>query len=227
LTIRVAVADDHPTLLAGMAYLLSAMTDATVTGLAADSTELVELLGREPCDVVVTDYSMPGGRYGDGISLFGFLLRRFPNVRLVVLTGLESQAVLQGILAAGFDAIVAKADDPEYLQQAIRAVHERKPFLSPEIQRMLDAVPAPRADGGVQSQLSKRETEVVRLFAEGLSVSEIGDRVGRSRKTISTQKVAAMKKLGLQNDAELFRYALANGLIQSSHGSREPVSDND
>ena len=216
MTIRVAVADDHPTMLAGMEYLLSTMPDVAVVGMVADSTGLVELLGSTGCDVVVTDFSMPGGRYGDGISLIGFLRRRFPMLRLVVLTGLESPAVLQSILAVGVDALVGKLDEPEHTQEAIRAAFERRPYRSPGIQRIVDAMPAPHAEGS----LSKRETEVVRLLAEGLSVSEIGERVGRSRKTISAQKVAAMKKLGLQGDAELFRYALANGLIQASQGLR-------
>ena len=64
--------------------------------------------------------------------------------------------------------------------------------------------------------LSKRETDVVRLLAEGLTASEIAGRMGRSRKTISTQKVSAMRKLGLGTDMELFRYALANGLIRAA-----------
>jgi two-component system capsular synthesis response regulator RcsB len=216
LTIRVAVADDHPTMLAGMEYLLSSMPDVAVVGLVADSTGLVELLGSKGCDVVVTDFSMPGGRYGDGISLIGFLRRRFPTLRLVVLTGLENPTVLQSILAVGVEALVGKLDEPEHTQEAIRAAFERRPYKSPGIQRIVEGIPSPGVDGS----LSKRETEVVRLLAEGLTVSEIGERVGRSRKTISAQKVAAMKKLGLQGDAELFRYALANGLIQASQGPR-------
>jgi DNA-binding CsgD family transcriptional regulator len=74
---------------------------------------------------------------------------------------------------------------------------------------------AQRMNGEPDSRLSKREGDVVRLLAEGLTVSEIAGKVGRSRKTISTQKVTAMKKLGLGTDVELFRYALANGLLQA------------
>jgi two-component system capsular synthesis response regulator RcsB len=68
--------------------------------------------------------------------------------------------------------------------------------------------------------LSKRESEVLRMFAEGLSVMQIAQRVGRSRKTISTQKIAAMRKLGLQRDAEIFEYALTHGLVQASQNAR-------
>ena len=224
MAIRVAVSDDHPAVLAGIEYILLGADDFRVIGLAASSTELVELLSRQACDVVVTDYSMPGGRYGDGISLFGFLMRRFPKVRLVALTGLENPSVLEGILAAGVTVIVAKADDPEYLHEAVRVAHAGGAYASPSIRRLLDNE-APSPQGVAGAVLSRRETEVVRLFAEGLTVSDIGERVGRSRKTISVQKMAAMKKLGLKSDIDLFRYALANGLIRASGGPGRGASD--
>lgn len=216
MTIRIAIADDHPMLLAGMQHLVSGMQGVALVGVATDSTALVDVLGRRPCDVVVTDYAMPGGHYGDGISLFGFLRRRFPALRLVVLTGLDSVPVLKAILAADVDVVVAKLDDPEHLQAAIFAAHGRFPYLSPAIRKVVATASVLLG----RAPLSKRETEVVRLFAEGLGVSDIGERVGRSRKTISVQKMAAMRKLGLASDAELVRYALANGFIQGSRGTR-------
>jgi len=216
LTIRVAIADDHPMLLAGMQYLMSGMQDVELIGAVADSTALVDLLGKQPCDVVVTDYSMPGGCYGDGISLFGFLRRRFPALGLVVLTGLDSLPALKAIVTSGVGVVVSKLDEPRHLHAAILAAQGRFRYLSPAICKVLGAVSAP-SDSAL---LSRRETEVVRLFAEGLSVAGIGEKVGRSRKTISVQKMAAIRKLGLANDAELVRYALANGLIQASQGAK-------
>lgn len=213
MAIRIAIADDHPTLLVGMEYLLSDVDDLELVGMAADSTALVDLLCKHSCDVVVTDYAMPGGRYGDGVSLLGFLRRRFPSMRLVVLTGLDSAAIFKVIVAAEIDALVSKRDEPTHLFEAIRATSWSGTYLSPSIRQVL----------GVQSSfaaLSARETEVVRLFAEGLSVAGIGERVDRSRKTISVQKMSAMRKLGLESDAELVRYALASGLIQGAYDAK-------
>lgn len=216
MTIRIAIADDHPTVLAGLQYLMSNMPGIELIGVAPDSTVLVDLLCKQPCDVVISDYAMPGGDYGDGISLFGFLQRRFPALRLVVLTGIDSVTMLRVILAAGVDVVVSKLDDPERLQEAILAAHGRYGYLSPAIQTIVgETKQAPSSE-----LLSKRETEVVRLFAEGLSISAIGEKTGRSRKTISVQKISAMKKLGLASDAELVRYALLGGLIQGSQGAK-------
>jgi two-component system, NarL family, captular synthesis response regulator RcsB len=221
-TIRVAVADDHPTLLAGMEHLLRQSRDIALVGLVTNSTGLVELLGKSPCDVVVTDFSMPGGRYGDGLSLLRFLKRRFPATRPVVLTSIENDVVMQGILDVGAWGIVGKSDELEHVLSAIRAAHAGNQYLSPKVERILE-----KADEVVVDlpQLSKRETEVLRLYAEGLSVSEIALRVGRSSKTISAQKMAAMRKLNLSHDADIFKYAAAHGLISASQSSRQHASE--
>lgn len=218
--IRVAVADDHPTLLTGMEHLLTGFEGITVVGLATDSTALVELLSTCPCDVVVTDFSMPHGRYGDGLSLLRFIRRRFSTVRLVVLTAIENGGVLQNILDVGVSAIVSKSDDLHNVESAIRMAQQGEHYLSPDAASLLaQALATSRADAD-RPRLTKREAEVLRLYAEGFTVTEIGLRVGRSSKTISAQKQSAMKKLGLSNDADMFNYALANGLVQASQLSK-------
>lgn len=227
MTIRVAVADDHPTLLAGMEHLLSGFGGISLIGMATSSTELVELLGKAACDVVVTDFSMPHGRYGDGLSLLRFLKRRFPATRLVVLTGIENHAVMQGILDVGAVGIVSKSDDLQHLESAVGMAYAGDCYLSPRVAQILDQTAAQSPASQPLPQLSKRETEVLRLYAEGLSVSEIGMRAGRSSKTISAQKMAAMKKLGLQRDADIFKYALAHGLVTASETSRQKARETD
>ena len=228
MTIRVAVADDHPTLLAGVEHLLSKVQGITLIGLVTNSTELVELLGRSNCDVVVTDFSMPGGRYGDGLSLLRFLKRRFPNVRLVVLTGVESSVVMDSIMKVGVTGLVSKSDDLGHLESAIRMAHLGNRYVSPTKSEQLQGQsPASGTQGDETIKLSKRETEVLRMYAEGLTVSEIGVRAGRSSKTISAQKMAAMKKLRLRHDADIFKYALSHGLVQASQTSRKNARQND
>ncbi|GLQ98868.1 response regulator [Dyella mobilis] len=227
MTIKVAIADDHPTLLAGMEHLLSSASGITLVGQATHSSELVELLGKFSCDVVVTDFSMPGGRYGDGLTLLRFMKRRFPSIRLIVLTSIENHGVMQGILDVGAMGVVSKSDDLEHVESAIRMAHLSHRYLSPKIQQLLEQAPAIHDADDKTKRLSKRETEVLRLYAEGLTVSEIGVRAGRSSKTISAQKMAAMKKLGLQHDADIFKYAQANGLVQASQTSQKNLQCDD
>lgn len=217
--LNIVVADDHPVLLAGMEHLVEAEPDLAIAGLVRDSTELVDLLSRTPVDVAVCDFSMPNGRYGDGVTLLRFLQRRFPALHLVVLTGMESPMVLRSIQRAGVSCIVSKSDPLEQLVPAVHAASRRQAFISAEIARLI-VEDDPHDDVQEVEALSKRESEVLRMFAEGLSVMQIAQRVGRSRKTISTQKIAAMRKLGLQRDAEIFEYALTHGLVQASQNAR-------
>jgi two-component system, NarL family, captular synthesis response regulator RcsB len=219
LAIRVAIADDHPVLLAGMKYLLAGLSGMSVVGLVTDSTKLVDLLVRREVDVVVTDFSMPGGKYGDGIALLRFLVRRFPRLRLIVLTGVESNQVLRNILNVAVNVIVSKADHLDCLEVAIRRAYDRKPYLSPEAQRLLKKGEF-NGVGTAEAPLSKREMEVLRMYAEGLSIVDIGRLTGRSRKTISSQKMSVMRKLGLLTEADIYQYAMATGLIVSSQMSR-------
>lgn len=221
MTLRIAIADDHPVLLAGMAHLLQAQPGFVVVGMVKDSTALVELLSSAGVDVVVTDFSMPHGRYGDGIAMLRFLQRRFPQIQLVVLTGMESPLVLNNIRAAGVRCIVSKGDPLEHLLPALQAACSGAGYLSPEVEARIQSASTAGPEGGaLAAVLSRRESEVLRMYAEGLSVIEIADRIGRSRKTISTQKVAAMRKLGLETDADIFQYAIANGLVTASQMSR-------
>jgi two-component system, NarL family, captular synthesis response regulator RcsB len=226
LTIRVAIADDHPTLLAGLQHLLSKVEGIALIGSVSDSTQLVQLLGTSICDVVVTDFSMPGGRYGDGLALLRFLKRRFPNVRLVVLTSIENREVVKGILDVGALGLVSKADDLGHVEAAIRMAHLGNRYVSPKKNAQLLEASAEQ-DIDQAAKLSKRETEVLRMYAEGLTVSEIGMRAGRSSKTISAQKMAAMKKLGLKHDADIFKYAQAHGLVQASQTSQKNAHRDD
>ncbi|WP_201312553.1 response regulator transcription factor [Dyella sp. EPa41] len=216
---RVVIADDHPTVLAGMAQLVSGFQNVILAGQATNSTSLIELLTKQACDVAMIDFSMPHGQFGDGITLLRFLQRRFPDVRLAVLTGIESGKVVRSILDTGVDVVVSKSDHYSLFETAIRKALRGEPFLSPRMRDILaDSPPTPAQQGGGM-HVTRRELEVLRLLAEGLSVKEVGEYVHRSPKTISAQKVSMMKKLGLASDGDIFSYAVTHGLVQSSQAS--------
>lgn len=203
---RVVVADDHPVFLLGVRYALEGFDDIALVAQARQSTELVEALRRAPADVVVTDLSMPGGRYGDGLAMIGYLRRHFPVLKIVVLTMLGNGALIQRLFEVGIEAVVGKCDDLSHVGLAVRHAMGGARYIGPSLRAAMDA----RAQ-----VLSPREMEVVRLFASGLSVSEIGVRLNRSIKTISSQKGSALRKLGLTRDIELIDYAHVNGLAYS------------
>ncbi|GGA18845.1 response regulator transcription factor [Dyella nitratireducens] len=215
-SLRVVLADDHPGMIAGVEYRLSSVSTIQLTGTAGNSTELIRILDTGCCDVLVSDYSMPGNEHGDGIAFFSFLQRRYPSVKLVVLTMLDNPAVLSALQGQGIVCIVSKSDAVSHLIPAIHAAATGGTYYSPSIEKSMSLRDMDRRGGNAPQPLSKRELEVLRLYASGLTINEIAERVSRSKKTISTQKARAMQKLGIERDVDLLRYAMEHGIVASS-----------
>jgi two-component system capsular synthesis response regulator RcsB len=218
---HVVIADDHPVILLGVKQTLEKREHIRVIGQATNSTELVEILERESVDILITDLSMPGGSYGDGLSLLTLLRRTYPVMPIVVLTMLNNPSLVVGVQKLGVQGIVSKVDDLEHLTKAIDEIREGRKYLSPAVAQMLGEGKDATLGAPVERILSNRELEVVRLYTAGMSVKEIADYLERSIKTVSTQKSSAMRKLGLVRDAELYQYAQANGLHLETTSSTE------
>ncbi|CAJ0800132.1 Transcriptional regulatory protein RcsB [Ralstonia condita] len=215
--VQLVIADDHPGVVAAVRHIVSALDGFEVVGEAGNADDLLALLGRVRCDIAITDYSMPGSRYGDGIAMLEFLLRRHPDLRVMVLTMLETRALMSNILRAGVKVIVSKSDAAEHIVEGVQAVVNDRIYLSPQLDAKLlcrTEAAAPPPDDPVRV-LGKRELEVLRMYVTGKTVSEIAAQLNRSVKTISAQKQTAMRKLGLQTDAALFDFAVRHGLLGS------------
>ncbi|NMV39181.1 response regulator transcription factor [Ralstonia insidiosa] len=212
--VRLLLADDHPAIIAGVKASIHGAAGIEIIGTAHSSTEMVAFLDRNPCDVLVTDYAMPGGNYGDGIPLLSFILRRYPGVRVLVLTMMDNPAVLSAIAATGVQGVLSKSDDLTHIVPAVHAAMLGQSYFSPTARTILDA--SKETQGPGTQTLTRRESEVVRLFVSGLSVGEIAERLHRSKQTVSTQKNSAMRKLGLEREADLFRYAIETGLVSAA-----------
>ncbi|WP_027782084.1 MULTISPECIES: response regulator transcription factor [Burkholderia] len=227
--IRVVLADDHPAMLVGVEHGLSAVPTIQLTGKAVNSTELVKLLDAGACDVVVSDYAMPDSTHGDGIALFSYLQRRYPAVKLVVLTMLDNAAVVGALLRLGIACIVSKSDTIDHLIPAIHAAATGGTYYSPSVEKVVLTLSTHSSSRFVDQApaLSSREIEVVRMYASGMTVNEIAEKLSRSKKTISTQKARAMQKLGVDKDIDLLRYAIEHGIVAASGSEGKGTEDTD
>ena len=207
--LRTIIADDHPVVLMGTRAALEA-SDIQVVGEAANGDQLLELLATRPCDVIVTDFSMPGGRHGDGLLLLDTIRRRYPRLPVVILTMVNNTAVLQTMCTRGANCLCDKRAPLREVAVAVRLAVAGRSFISETIRQQFDetCVEDPRSD----VRLSAREIEVVRLYVSGLSITQIADRLSRSVKTVSRQKRDAMRKLGIDHDSRLSEYARERGL---------------
>jgi two-component system, NarL family, captular synthesis response regulator RcsB len=209
--IRAYIADDHPIVRASVRMEISRLPEIHVVGEAATADELTAFIRTEPCDLLITDFNMPGDADEDGLAMLDAVRQHRPDLPVVVLTMLTNSALLRAIHARGVAALVLKSDGMAELASALRAVVAGDRYLSANARQSCQ-VSARRDATGAGTTLTDREAEVLRLFASGRTVSEIAAQRGRSVKTISHQKISAMNKLGLRNDPELYTYAHEHGL---------------
>ena len=209
---RIIISDDHPVVLKGLkTWLQDYGNRLEVVGEARNGAELMSLLGRVPCDLLITDFSMPSeDAEEDGLSLIHRLRESYPELPILVLTMLSNPALVQSMMAAGVQSVVDKMAMTKELMLAIDMARAGRTYLSIRMRQQIGSAVRPGDDA---LPISPREGEVIRFLAQGLTVSEVARRTGRSVKTISQQKRDAMRKLGLDSDKQLFDYARSAGLL--------------
>jgi len=211
--IRIIVADDHPIVRSGIRSVLDGAHGISVVAEAGCPDSLIAAIeSAQGCDLVVTDLNMPGTQVVDGMPLLHLLRRRWPRMPVMVLTLMDNLGVLQLAMAAGARGMMLKTDALVDLPTAVRQIAAGETYISASLRekwRAADEVAAsvPR------TPLSPRESEVLRLFVRGMTVSEIAQYLHRSIKTVSRQKMSAMAKLRLTSDIEVYEYAREQGLL--------------
>ncbi len=208
--IRVIVADDHACVREGVRHLLGVIAHVSVVGEAVDTQTLAALLDSCTCDVVVTDIGMPGiDGESNAIQFLRQLLHHAPQLPIVVLTMIHQASSLLGLMQYGIAAVVDKRDITASLLHAIDAALTGQGYLSDHARAAIAAAGSPQPRAGV---MSAGEWKVFTMYVSGMTISQIALRLNRSAKTISTQKRNAMRKLGLETEADVIDYACQIGL---------------
>lgn len=197
----VIIADDHPIIVAGLQQIISKSMRYTVTGVAYNGRDLLTRLKQGGCDILILDYSMPKSTEPDGYLLVEFIRRNYPAIKILLLTMLDSPMLLRRLDGLQVEGLVSKSDAFIDISTALDAVRAGTIYRSPTMQKLLSGGHWP-SDADARD-LSARELEVLRLFSDGLSVTEIAEKLSKSVKTISTQKMSAMRKLGVSTDLDL------------------------
>jgi DNA-binding NarL/FixJ family response regulator len=228
--IRIVVADDHEVVRAGFAALLDTQPDFSVLGTAADGAAAVRACRELRPDVVLMDVRMPGT---DGIEatrqLGGDAGGGPPKV--LILTTFDLDEYVFDALRAGASGFLLKDVTAERLFEAVRVVAAGEALLAPAVTRRLisefarlrpQAAGAPGAAGrpGALAALTPRETEVLRLVAEGLSNTEIGARLVVTEETVKTHVSRILAKLGLRDRTQAVVVAYESGLVVPARDHR-------
>jgi len=213
--LRIVIADDHPLLLMGIREVLERDPGVVVEAAAQSPSELVEHLERSLPDIIITDYHMPDDeRHGDGIQFIGFLLRRFPDTKLLVLTMLSNPMIVDALYDAGVTGVILKQHDMSEVGQALHTLRRGMRYYPPGFRKVRRGDQENPVQQRIAS-LTLREFEVIRLFVQGQTVGEISEHISRSIKTVSTQKTSAMRKLGVESNQDLVSFCTEHDVFRS------------
>jgi len=211
--IRIVVADDHTIVREGLKQLLGATPDLQVVGEARDGHEVLQRVRELDFDLLLLDMSMPGK---SGIELIKQVKAERPKLRVLILSMHEEEQYAVRAIKAGASGYVTKDSAGTQLLTAIRKVAAGGAFISAEVAQQLALGAMPGADGPPHQKLSDREYDVFQRLVAGESVTDIAARLNLSGKTVSTHKARLMEKLGVDNQADLVRYALRHHLASDA-----------
>ena len=211
---QILLADDHAVVRKGLRMVLDAEPDLHVVAEAADGSEAVDRGLEEDVQLAILDVSMPRLT---GIQAARELARRRPGLRILILSMHDNERYFFEALRAGASGYVLKAAADRDLVEACRAAMRGEPFLYPAAVTALIRDYLERARDGEmppEDPLTPRESEVVKLIAEGHSSRDIAELLVISDKTVERHRANILEKLGLRDRVDLTRYAIRRGLVE-------------
>lgn len=212
--IKIILADDHSVLRVGLKLLLNNEADFAVIGEASDGQEALTLLRTTPADVLIIDLSMPNM---GGLECIKEIKSRGYNIKILVLTMYDDEQYIKEVMRSGALGYVEKHALDTELFIAVKTVANGQRYLNPHhAQILLNSLltDSPKENlGNPYTLLSSREREVLKLIVRGHSMSQIGNLLCLSVKTVDTYKTRMMDKLGCTKKNQLVEYALKYGLL--------------
>lgn len=210
MTIRILIADDHSVVRQGLRMFLGLDPELEVVGEAADGAEALRLARQLRPDVVLMDLLMP---VMDGIAATAAIRHELPDTEVLALTSVLEDASVVGAVRAGAIGYLLKDTQADALCQAIKSAAAGQVQLTPKAAaRLMQAVSAPESP----VDLTERETEVLRLLAQGQSNKQIAHSLHISEKTVKTHVSNILSKLGVQSRTQATLCAIRIGLVSAS-----------
>jgi len=214
--VKVLIVDDHDIVRQGLRYYLDVYDEIEVVGEAATGVEAVAHVREKEPDVVLMDLVMPEM---DGIEAIRELLALNPGTKVIVLTTFAEEQKVFPAIEAGATSYLLKDIKPPDLVNAILAAHQGESQLHPDIVKKLMSRVVQSSQGAtetiVTTELTKRELEVLRLIAEGLSNRELAQALTISEKTVKKHVSSILHKLNLADRTQAAIYAYKHGLVSS------------
>ena len=206
---RIIVADDHAMVREGVKQMLAAESGMRLVGEARNLEETLEVTRRLAWDVLILDYALPGGR---GLQALKEIKHAHPRRHVLILSTQPEDAIAVSALRAGAAGYVGKESASGELGLAIRTAISGKKYVSASLADRLARALGQGPQGLAHESLSERELRVMRMIASGKSITHIAMELGLSPNTVSTYRLRILRKLKLESNADLVRYAVRHVL---------------
>jgi len=217
MSIHVLIADDHAVFRSGLKALLEKEPDIEVTAETGTGFDTIEAANKDNVDLLILDINMPGL---SGPRVAESVLKKRPNLPIVVLTMHEDEYYLQELFKIGVCGFVLKKSTGTDLLQAIRAVYEGKQYVDPAMSSHLISAyvghPQKKKKKDRAAVLTPREREICTFLAYGHTNAEIAEKLSISARTVETHRNNIMNKLDFKSRAELVRFAIDNSFLELS-----------
>lgn len=212
---RILLIDDHHLVRAGLRSLLEDISGYEVVAEGADGSETVDLIAKYTPDVLITDIAM---KHKTGLQTLPKVKKLYPDLPVIFLSMHASKDYLKEAFENGASAYLLKDSAEIELELALKSVFRGERYVSPKLsEAMLDALTQretqPEKNSVIDSQLTERQTEILRFIALGKGTKEIAFDLNLSAKTIESHRAQIMDRLGLRDVASLVRYAIKNNII--------------
>jgi len=212
MAIQILITDDHQLFREGIVNLLAASPQIKVVGQAGNGQEAIEMARTLKPDVVIMDLSLP---VVNGVDATRILHQELPDTRILVLSMHADKHFIKEALEAGASGYLFKNCTYSQLIEAINTVYQGKKYLSAKITEVLidDYLNKDEEVTGIQQELTERESEILKLIAEGVSARDISAQLFISVKTVGTHKQHLLEKLKLKSTVDIIKYAIKKGII--------------
>lgn len=209
MALRLIIADDHPLLVNGLIAVLEEIENVQVLAPASNGRQLVEQLRKTPADIALVDLNMP---QLDGIATLKILSKEFPSLKVIVFTNYHQPNLISEIKSLGAKGYLIKTSNSITVKEAIATVAAGKTFFT-------DEMPIPEAsaqfvdDFVKKYQVTRREVEILRLIARGLTTKKISEELFVSEFTINAHRRNLCRKLNIYTPVGLLNFAREHGIV--------------
>jgi len=212
--ITLFLVDDHQIVRDGIRSLLDDAADISIIGEAADGNTLIQLLAHQTPHIILMDISLPGK---SGIELTTIVKEQFPEVKVLILSMYNGDDYIFNAVKAGANGYLPKNTSQIELLKAIRQIFNGDDYYGEDIHKIIVQSYIAMAKDNItpekKYQLSVRELEILKHFADGYSNKEIADKLFISVRTVESHKNHIMQKFGFKNTVEMVKYAIKNNII--------------